>query len=41
MGFEIHSSVNEQERIVLQVASGEMDREAFTVWLGDHVAARS
>jgi len=40
-GFEIHSSVNEQERIVLQVASGEMDREAFTVWLGDHVAARS
>jgi death-on-curing protein len=41
MGFEIHSSVNEQERIVLQVASGEMDREAFTVWLGDHVGARS
>lgn len=40
-GFEIHSSVNEQERIVLQVASGEMDREAFTVWLRDHVAARS
>ena len=40
-GFEIQSSVNEQERIVLQVASGEMDREAFTVWLGDHVTARS
>ena len=28
-GFEIRSSVNEQERIVLQVAAGEIDREAF------------
>ena len=40
-GFEIQSSVDEQERIVLQVASGETDREAFTVWLRDHVAAQS
>jgi death-on-curing protein len=40
-GFEIQSSVDEQERIVLQVASGEMGREAFTVWLGDHMAALS
>ena len=40
-GFEIQSSVEEQERIVLQVASGEMDREAFTLWLRDHVAAKS
>jgi death-on-curing protein len=40
-GFEIQSSVDEQERIVLQVASGEMDRKAFTVWLGDNIAARS
>jgi prophage maintenance system killer protein len=37
-GFEIQSSVDEQERIVLH---GEMDREAFTVWLADHVAAQS
>ena len=40
-GFEIQSSVDEQEKIVLQVASGEMDREAFTLWLRDHVAAES
>jgi len=40
-GFEIQSSVDEQERIVLQVASGEIDREAFTLWLRDHVAAES
>ena len=39
-GFEIQSSVDEQERIILQVASGEMDRQAFTIWLRDHVAAR-
>jgi death on curing protein len=36
---EIQASVDEQERIVLQAASGEMDREAFTLWLGDHVTA--
>ena len=40
-GFEIQSSVDEQERIVLQVASGEMDRESFVLWLRDHVVARS
>lgn len=40
-GFEIQASVDEQERIVLQVASGEKDRKAFVIWLRDHVAARS
>ncbi len=40
-GVEIESSVDEQERIVLQVASGEMDREAFSLWLRDHIAAAS
>lgn len=40
-GFEIQSSLDEQERIVLEVASGEMDREAFTLWLRDHLAAKS
>ena len=38
-GFEIRSSVDEQEQIILRVASGEMDREAFTAWLRDHVTA--
>ncbi|MGH7831479.1 MAG: type II toxin-antitoxin system death-on-curing family toxin [Candidatus Binatia bacterium] len=40
-GYEIRASVDEQERIVLQVASGEKDREAFAIWLRDHIAARS
>lgn len=38
-GSEIQSSVDEQERVVLQVASGDMDREAFTAWVADHVVA--
>ena len=40
-GLEITASVDEQERTILQVASGEMDRKAFTVWLRDHVTATS
>ncbi len=40
-GCEIQSLVDEQERVILQVASGEMDREAFTLWLRDHVVAKS
>ncbi|MGH7826747.1 MAG: type II toxin-antitoxin system death-on-curing family toxin [Candidatus Binatia bacterium] len=40
-GFGIQSSVDEQERVILQVASGEMDRDAFLVWLRDHVVAKA
>jgi death-on-curing protein len=36
-GYEISASVDEQERVILQVASGEMGREEFTAWLGAHV----
>ncbi len=32
-GFEIDASVDEQERVILQVASGDMDRAAFLAWL--------
>lgn len=32
-GFEINAGVEDQERIILQVASGEMTREEFTHWL--------
>ncbi len=32
-GFEIDAPVDEQERIILQVASGEMGRDEFTEWL--------
>lgn len=36
-GYEIEASIDEQERVILQVASGEMRREAFTEWLRTHI----
>jgi death-on-curing protein len=36
-GYEIEASVEEQERVILQVASGEIEREAFTRWLQTHI----
>jgi death-on-curing protein len=32
-GLEINASVDEQERVVLAIASGELRREAFAEWL--------
>ncbi len=40
-GFEIKASTDEQEKIILQVAAGEMKREAFTEWLRAHVVEKS
>lgn len=39
-GFEIQASVDEQERVILQVAAGEVKREEFTEWLRGHVIAK-
>ena len=36
-GFEIDASVDEQERLVLQVASGKLERDEFTTWLRGHI----
>lgn len=36
-GYEIDAPVAEQEAVILKVAAGEMDREAFTRWLKAHV----
>ena len=40
-GFEIRAPVDEQERIILQVASGELDRDKFTAWLKARIIQRS
>ncbi|TMA59265.1 MAG: type II toxin-antitoxin system death-on-curing family toxin [Deltaproteobacteria bacterium] len=40
-GFEIQAAVDEQERVMLQVAAGEMTREEFTDWLRAHVVAKA
>jgi death-on-curing protein len=37
---EIDASVDEQERIILQLAAGELERKAFDEWLRDHVVVR-
>jgi death-on-curing protein len=36
-GFELSASVDEQEAVVLAVASGELPREAFGEWVRQHV----
>lgn len=36
-GYEIRASIEEQERVILQVASGQMGREEFTDWIRHHI----
>jgi len=36
-GFEISASVDEQEEVILGVASGKIDRNLFTDWLRVHI----
>ena len=36
-GFEVTGTVDEQEAVVLAVASGRMDRDTFTDWVIEHV----
>ena len=40
-GFEVEASVDEQEEVVLRVASGEMNREALAEWVRTHLSRRS
>jgi death-on-curing protein len=36
-GFELEADVDEQERAMLAVAAGTLDRDAFTEWVTAHV----
>ena len=38
-GLEISASVDEQEQVILAVASGAVGREAFAEWLRQHTTA--
>ena len=40
-GFEISAPVEEQEEIILQVASSDLARDAFTEWLRCHIVPNS
>ncbi|TAF51190.1 MAG: type II toxin-antitoxin system death-on-curing family toxin [Oscillatoriales cyanobacterium] len=39
-GYEIEAGVDEQERVILAIAAGEMKREEFTGWLWGCVRSR-
>ena len=36
-GYELNESVGEQERVILEVAAGRLNREEFARWVADHV----
>jgi death-on-curing protein len=36
-GWEIRASVDEQEQVMLAVASGNLSREGLTKWLREHI----
>jgi death-on-curing protein len=36
-GFELAASVDEQEKVILQVASGKLGQDEFTDWLRAHL----
>ena len=38
-GMEINASVDEQERVILALASGELGREVFVQWVKKHTQA--
>jgi death-on-curing protein len=40
-GFEIAASVDEQEEVVLRIASGKMNREELATWLRAHLIQKS
>ncbi len=36
-GHKIDADVDEQERVVLAVAEGEMEHDAWTIWVQNHL----
>jgi death-on-curing protein len=40
-GFEIRADVDEQERLILDLAAGGGTREKLAAWLKDHITNRS
>ncbi|MEH1822821.1 MAG: type II toxin-antitoxin system death-on-curing family toxin [Nostoc sp.] len=38
--FEINATVDKQEQVILQVASGELGRDEFTEWLRNQIIAQ-
>jgi death-on-curing protein len=40
-GYELEAPVDDQERVILVVAAGEMSRKEFSAWVNGHVAERT
>lgn len=40
-GMEIEASIDDQEKVILTVAAGQMQREAFAEWLSMHIKHRT
>jgi death-on-curing protein len=40
-GYEIEETIDRQEQVILEVASGQLGRKEFTKWLQDHIIKRS
>jgi len=38
-GYELDAAVDEQERLMLDVAAGTIDRATLSLWLSAHVKA--
>ena len=35
-GYQLEASINEQESIIIQLASGKLNRDVFTNWIREH-----
>ena len=40
-GYEIEAIVDEQEKIILDLAAGKLTRQELTSWLNDHITSHS
>ena len=36
-GFEINATIDEQERIILDLAAGQMKKDTLIAWLNNHI----
>ena len=39
-GYELDAAIDEQERIILRVASSEIKREELTEWIRKHITEK-
>ena len=37
-GYELSADIDDQERTILQLAAGELERETFTTWVRTHLS---